>query len=58
MAKFISEIRKHMKFSPEKAIFLFVDNVIPPTGLKYVKLPVAALMSQINEKHKDHEDFL
>ena len=33
VGKFVYEIRKHMKLSPEKAIFLFVGNgVLPPTG--------------------------
>ena len=33
VGKFVYEIRKHMKLSPEKAIFLFVNNVLPPTGM-------------------------
>jgi GABA(A) receptor-associated protein len=32
----VFEIRKHMKLSPEKAIFLFVNNTLPPTGKLYV----------------------
>lgn len=36
-------IRKRIKLSPEKAIFIFVDEVLPPT---------AALMSSIYEEHK------
>jgi hypothetical protein len=35
--------------SPEKAIFIFVDEVLPPT---------AALMSSIYEEHKDEDGFL
>ncbi|KAJ5414424.1 Autophagy-related protein 8 [Penicillium cosmopolitanum] len=34
---------------PEKAIFIFVDEVLPPT---------AALMSSIYEEHKDEDGFL
>eukprot|EP01113_Clastostelium_recurvatum_P044283 TRINITY_DN745_c0_g1_i3.p1 TRINITY_DN745_c0_g1~~TRINITY_DN745_c0_g1_i3.p1 ORF type:complete len:123 (-),score=24.78 TRINITY_DN745_c0_g1_i3:118-486(-) len=49
VGKFVYEIRKHMKLSPEKAIFLFVNNTIPPT---------AALMSQIYERYKDEDGFL
>lgn len=36
-------IRKRIKLAPEKAIFIFVDEVLPPT---------AALMSSIYEEHK------
>jgi len=49
VGKFVYEIRKHMKLSPEKAIFLFVNNVLPPT---------AALMSHIYERYKDEDSFL
>jgi len=36
-------IRKRIKLAPEKAIFIFVDEILPPT---------AALMSTIYEEHK------
>lgn len=36
-------VRKRIKLSPEKAIFIFVDDILPPT---------AALMSAIYEEHK------
>mmetsp|Transcript_8451 Transcript_8451/g.12866 ORF Transcript_8451/g.12866 Transcript_8451/m.12866 type:complete len:121 (+) Transcript_8451:1720-2082(+) len=49
VGKLVYEIRKHMKLSPEKAIFLFVDNVLPPT---------AALMSRIYEHYKSDDGFL
>mmetsp|Transcript_11985 Transcript_11985/g.16845 ORF Transcript_11985/g.16845 Transcript_11985/m.16845 type:complete len:120 (-) Transcript_11985:144-503(-) len=50
VGKFVYEIRKHMKLSPEKAIFLFVNNgVLPPT---------AALMADIYERYKDEDGFL
>merc|ERR1712125_54542 len=49
VGKFVYEIRKHMKLSPEKAIFLFVNNVLPPT---------AELMSHIYDKYKDEDGFL
>jgi len=38
-----------MKLNPEQAIFLFVNDTLPPT---------AALMSQIYEKNKDEDGFL
>ncbi len=36
-------IRKRIKLAPEKAIFIFVDEVLPPT---------AQLMSAIYDEHK------
>eukprot|EP01088_Endostelium_zonatum_P015908 TRINITY_DN4091_c0_g1_i1.p1 TRINITY_DN4091_c0_g1~~TRINITY_DN4091_c0_g1_i1.p1 ORF type:complete len:138 (+),score=46.73 TRINITY_DN4091_c0_g1_i1:54-416(+) len=49
VGKFIYEIRKHMQLSPEKAIFLFVNGVYPPT---------AELMSVIYKNYKDEDGFL
>eukprot|EP01130_Rhizamoeba_saxonica_P001554 TRINITY_DN113_c0_g1_i1.p1 TRINITY_DN113_c0_g1~~TRINITY_DN113_c0_g1_i1.p1 ORF type:complete len:120 (-),score=26.26 TRINITY_DN113_c0_g1_i1:34-393(-) len=47
---FSYEIRKHMhELNPEKAIFLFVDDVLPSQ---------AALVCQIYEKHRDEDGFL
>lgn len=37
------------QLAPEKAIFIFVDEVLPAT---------AALMSAIYEEHKDEDGFL
>ena len=42
-------IRKRIKLAPDQAIFIFVDEVLPPT---------AALMSSIYEEHKDEDGFL
>jgi len=47
--QFVYVIRKRIKLSPEKAIFIFVNNILPPT---------AALMSSIYEEHKDEDGFL
>ncbi|EGB05062.1 hypothetical protein AURANDRAFT_70347 [Aureococcus anophagefferens] len=47
--RFIYVIRKRIKLPPERAIFIFVDNVIPPT---------AALMSTVYEVQKDEDGFL
>ncbi|XWS49751.1 hypothetical protein CRYUN_Cryun12cG0029800 [Craigia yunnanensis] len=41
--------KKKIKLSAEKAIFIFVDNVLPPTG---------AIMSAIYEEKKDEDGFL
>lgn len=32
MGQFVYVIRKRIKLSAEKAIFIFVDNVLPPAG--------------------------
>jgi hypothetical protein len=49
VGQFVYVIRKRIKLSPEKAIFIFVDGVLPPT---------AALMSSIYDEHKDEDGFL
>eukprot|EP00282_Hemiselmis_andersenii_P018901 CAMPEP_0172024108 /NCGR_PEP_ID=MMETSP1041-20130122/15162_1 /TAXON_ID=464988 /ORGANISM="Hemiselmis andersenii, Strain CCMP439" /LENGTH=116 /DNA_ID=CAMNT_0012679663 /DNA_START=97 /DNA_END=447 /DNA_ORIENTATION=+ len=41
VGQFVHVIRKRIKLTPEKAIFIFVNNVLPPT---------AALMSTIYEE--------
>ena len=43
MGQFVYVIRKRIKLAPEKAIFIFVDEVLPPT---------AQLMSAIYDEHK------
>jgi GABA(A) receptor-associated protein len=49
VGQFVYVIRQRIKLSPEKAIFIFVDEVLPPT---------VALMSSIYEEHKDEDGFL
>ena len=49
VGQFVYVIRKRIKLSPEKAIFIFINNVLPPT---------AALMSSIYEREKDKDGFL
>ncbi|XP_044465358.1 autophagy-related protein 8C-like [Mangifera indica] len=49
VGQFVYVVRKRIKLNPEKAIFIFVKNVLPPT---------AALMSAIFEEHKDEDGFL
>ncbi|CAK9197291.1 unnamed protein product [Sphagnum troendelagicum] len=49
VGQFVYVIRKRIKLSSEKAIFIFVKNVLPPT---------AAMMSSIYEEHKDEDGFL
>jgi len=42
-------IRKRIKLAPEKALFIFVANSIPPT---------ASLMSTVYDEQKDDDGFL
>jgi GABA(A) receptor-associated protein len=47
VGQFVYVIRKRIKLSPEKAIFIFVKNVLPPTGgtlmLPHVAVTTAAV---------------
>lgn len=49
VGQFVYVIRKRIKLAPEKAIFIFVDEVLPAT---------AALMSAVYEEHRDEDGFL
>ncbi|KAG0472623.1 hypothetical protein HPP92_014480 [Vanilla planifolia] len=49
VGQFVYVIRKRIKLSAEKAIFIFIDGVLPPTG---------AVMSTIYEEKKDEDGFL
>ncbi|KAL4296785.1 hypothetical protein GQ457_12G017670 [Hibiscus cannabinus] len=49
VGQFVCLVRKKIKLSAEKAIFVFVKNTLPPT---------AALMSAIYEENKDEDGFL
>ena len=49
VGKFLFEVRRNIRLKPDEAIFLFVNNVLPPTG---------ALMETIYEAHKDEDGFL
>ncbi|WBW72711.1 autophagy associated protein Atg8 [Schizosaccharomyces osmophilus] len=49
VGQFVYVIRKRIKLSPEKAIFIFIDEILPPT---------AALMSTIYDEHKSEDGFL
>ncbi|CAL5432662.1 unnamed protein product [Camellia sinensis] len=49
VGQFVYVIRKRIKLSAEKAIFIFVDNVLPPTG---------SIMSSIYDEKKDEDGFL
>ncbi|KAE8964937.1 hypothetical protein PR001_g28882, partial [Phytophthora rubi] len=49
VGQFVYVIRKRIKLSPEKAIFIFINNVLPPT---------AALMSNNYKEQKYSNGFL
>ena len=49
VGQFVYVIRKRIQLSPEKAIFIFVNNTIPP---------IASLMSSVYTQHKDDDGFL
>ncbi|KAJ9065312.1 ubiquitin-like protein atg8 [Entomophthora muscae] len=49
VGQFVYVIRKRIKLGPEKALFIFVNEQLPPT---------AALMSAIYDEHKFEDGFL
>ena len=49
VGQFVYVIRKRIKVKAEKAIYIFIDNVLPPT---------AALMSTIYETRRSKDGFL
>jgi GABA(A) receptor-associated protein len=49
VGQFVYVIRKRISLSPEKALFMFINNIIPPTS---------ALLSTVYEEQKDLDGFL
>ncbi|KAK9681554.1 hypothetical protein RND81_10G010500 [Saponaria officinalis] len=49
VGQFVYVVRKRVNLSAEKAIFVFVNNILPPT---------ASLMSTIYDANKDEDGFL
>ncbi|KAK6460901.1 gamma-aminobutyric acid receptor associated protein [Scheffersomyces coipomensis] len=49
VGQFVYVIRKRIKLPSEKAIFIFINDILPPTS---------ALISTIYEEHKDDDGFL
>mmetsp|Transcript_21033 Transcript_21033/g.74228 ORF Transcript_21033/g.74228 Transcript_21033/m.74228 type:complete len:125 (-) Transcript_21033:392-766(-) len=49
VGQFVYVVRKRIKLAPEQAIFVFINNYLPPT---------ASLMSAIYETHKSPDGFL
>ena len=44
VGQFVYVIRKRIKLSSEKAIFIFVKNVLPPTGNNFCRIVVTLLV--------------
>lgn len=49
VGQFVYVIRKRIKLEPEKALFMFINNLLPPTS---------AQLSQIYYENKDIDGFL
>jgi GABA(A) receptor-associated protein len=49
IGQFVFVIRKRIKISPEEAIFIFINNTLPPTS---------SVLSEIYEEHKNEDGFL
>jgi GABA(A) receptor-associated protein len=49
LGQFVYVIRRRLRLKPEKAIFVFVNNTLPP---------VSVLMSQLYGEQKDEDGFL
>ena len=49
VGQFVYIIRKRVKLTPEKAIFIFINDVLPPTS---------TLMGDIYNEHKNEDGFL
>merc|ERR1711970_1001007 len=49
VGQFVYVIRKRISIPSDKAIFIFVNNTLPPT---------AALMSAVYEQHRDEDGFM
>lgn len=47
--QFAYVIRNRIRLTPEQAIFLFINNTIPPTS---------TVMSELYKEHKDQDGFL
>ena len=49
VGQFVYVIRKRISIPSDKAIFIFVNNTLPPT---------AAHMSTVYEQHRDEDGFM
>ncbi|CAA6656126.1 unnamed protein product [Spirodela intermedia] len=58
VGQFVYVIRKRIKLSAEKAIFIFVDNVLPLLLVDSSLFSAGAIMSTIYDEKKDEDGFL
>ena len=49
LGNFVYILRKNIQLTSDKAIFVFVDNIIPPTSES---------MNTLYEKHANEDDFM
>ena len=49
IAQMIVQLRKHIKMTPKQAVYLFVDNTLPPNS---------ATVGQVWEQHRNAENVL
>ena|SRR5947209_16151381 len=49
LAQFVSVIRKRIRLNPEQALFIFVNNTLPPSSQS---------MEQLFKEHKGENEFL
>lgn len=49
VGQFVYIIRKHLRLESDQGIFIFVNNVLPPTSM---------LMNQLYSEHGDEDGFL
>lgn len=49
VGQFMIIIRKRIKIPPEQALFIFVNNILPPNS---------SLLSQVYRKYKEEDQFL
>lgn len=49
VGQFVFVLRKRMLLSPEKALFVFVGSVLPPTG---------AMLKEVDNQYVDRDGFL
>lgn len=49
VGQFVYVIRRRISMSPEKALFVFINNSLPPTS---------SLMTALYDRHRDKDGFL
>ena len=57
VGQFVYVIRKRIRVSPEKAIFMFVKNVLPPTGEQHALHLLTSLDPFCRRVSPEYPDF-